>query len=394
MKWGVFHLQTVKLYEQDSYRRRFSAQVLSCAAEKGNWAVILNQTCFFPEGGGQPCDIGTLGAARVREVHIRAGEIIHLVDRPLEPGSRVEGEIDWDRRFDLTQQHSGEHIVSGIIHRLYGYDNVGFHMGADTVTVDWNGPLTRAQLAEIEEKANEILWADRETEIFVPSREELEKLDYRSKRELEGDVRIVRFPGADTCACCGTHVRRAGEVGLIRILSAQKLRDGVRCEMVSGRRALEYDRAVGEQNHRISVLLSAKERETASAVQKLQDEAERMKLKLAALEGERCQAFARRFAGAGNTLLLQDGLDSNELRRLTVAVMETCGGICAAFSAREVGGCAYCLGQRDGDLRLLVKELNQTLDGRGGGKPFFAQGAVKADRAAVERFFRARGWLI
>ncbi len=388
----MFDLQTVKLYEQDAYLRRFPAQVRSCVPEKKHWAVVLDQTCFFPEGGGQPCDLGALGDARVLDVQLRGEEIVHFVDRPLEPGGAVEGEIDWARRFDLTQQHSGEHIVSGIIHSLYGYDNVGFHLGTGVVTVDWNGPLTREQLAEVEKRANEIVWANRETEIFVPSRQELAGLKYRSKKELEGEVRIVRFPGADTCACCGTHVKRAGEVGLIRILSVQKLREGVRCEMVSGKRALEYDRAIGEQNHQISVLLSAKERETAAAAEKLHAENERLKYKLAALETERCQLAAQRYAGAGNCLLFWEGLDANELRRLAVAVMETCGGVCAAFSPREEGGCAYCLGQTDGDLRRLVKELNQALNGRGGGKPFFAQGAVKVERKAVEDFFQARGW--
>lgn len=390
----VLILKTVKLYEEDAYRRRFSARVLSCVSQKKNWAVILDQTCFFPEGGGQPCDLGTLGGARVVDVQLRGEEIIHTVDSPLEEGAAVEGEIDWARRFDLTQQHSGEHIVSGIIHSLYGYDNVGFHMGADVVTVDWNGPLTREQVSEIEEKANEVIWANRETEIFVPSREELASLPYRSKKELEGEVRIVRFPGADTCACCGTHVSRAGEVGLIRILSVQKLREGVRCEMVSGRRALEYDRAVGEQNHRISVLLSAKERETAGAVEKLQTENEALKYRLAGLETQLCQLTARQYAGVGNCLLFREGLDPNELRRLTVAVMETCGGICATFSAKGEGGFSYCLGQTGGDLRQLVKELNQALRGRGGGKPFFAQGAVQGSQEEIEAFFRSLGWAL
>ncbi len=388
----VFVLQTIKLYEQDAYKRSFTARVRSCVSEMKNWAVILDQTCFFPEGGGQPGDRGTLGGARVLDVQLREGEIIHIVDSPLEPGSQVEGKVDWARRFDLTQQHSGEHIVSGLIHSLYGYDNVGFHMGADLVTVDWNGPLTRAQLAEIEEKANEIIWANRETEIFVPSREELARLDYRSKKELEGEVRIVRFPGADTCACCGTHVRRAGEVGLIRILSAQKFREGVRCEMVSGRRALKYDRAIGDQIHQISVLLSAKEQETALAVEKLHAENQRLKYRLSALEAEWCRLTARQYAGAGNCILFRDGLNANELRRLAVAVMESCGGVCAAFSLKAEGGYAYCLGEEGGDLRQLVKELNQALNGRGGGKPFFAQGAVRADQTAIRAFFRGRGW--
>lgn len=386
---GMWLLDTVKLYEQDAYQTQFQARVLTCQPLEGKkkepprWQVTLDQTCFYPEGGGQPCDYGVLGEARVTDVQIQGGVVSHTVDQALEIGAQVFGKIDWERRFDLMQQHSGEHIVSGIVHSLFGYDNVGFHMGADLITVDWNGILTREDLLEIERRANALIWQDRETEITVPTREELPTLEYRSKKALEWPVRIVTFPGADTCACCGTHVRRAGEIGLVKLLSVVKMRSGVRVEMVAGARAYRYLAQVTEENHRTSQLLSAKEGETAAYVQKLYDEHQALKQKCAALETACNAALAEQYAGKGDCLLFTEGLDSNGLRRLAVAVMERCGGVCMALSPNE-GGYAYCIGREGGDVRPLVKELNQALQGRGGGKPNFAQGAVKADRNEIQ----------
>ncbi len=381
-------METKKIYDTDAYQRQFTSRVLTCTPEKKQWRVTLEQTCFYPEGGGQPCDLGTLGGARVLDVQISDGVIYHTVDRPLEPGTVAAGEIDWPRRFDLMQQHSGEHIVSGIVHSLFGYDNVGFHMGADVITVDWNGILTREQLAEVELRANEIIWQNRETEITTPDRDALDTLEYRSKKALEWPVRIVTFPGADTCACCGTHVRRAGEIGLIKLLSVVRMREGVRVEMLSGRRAYQYCARIAEENHKTSRLLSAKEMGTAAYVQKLYEEHQQLKARYAALETAHNAALAEQYRGRGDCCLFAEGLDTNALRRLTVAVMESCGGLCAAFSPNQSGGFSYCIGQEGGDVRPLVKELNQVLHGRGGGKPHFAQGAVQATRREIETFFQ------
>ena len=385
-------METVRLYDDDAYLTECSAKVLSCTPLQKHWDVVLDRTCFYPEGGGQPCDFGTLNDAHVTDVQIRDGIIHHTADRPLAPGSTVHGKIECSRRFDLMQQHSGEHIASGIVHRLFGYDNVGFHMGTDVITVDWNGLLTREDLRTIESEANRVVWQDRETEIFIPAPPELEALEYRSKKALDWPVRIVRFPGADTCACCGTHVRRAGEIGLIKLLSVVRMRGGVRVEMISGQRALAYCTRIQEENRRTSLLLSAKETETAAAVQKLYDEHQALKERRAELEAAYCSAVAGQYRGQGSCLLLVGSTDTNSLRRLAVAVMETCGGCCAVFSPNQSGGYAWCIGQEGGDVRALVKELNQALHGRGGGKPHFAQGAVQAGAEEIREFFRAHGF--
>ncbi len=379
-----------KLYEADPFLTRFSAVVESCAQGKKGWDVVLDRTAFYPEGGGQPYDSGVLGGVKVLEVHERDGRVVHTCDGPLEAGTAVEGEIDWDRRFDLMQNHSGEHIVSGIAHARWGCDNVGFHMGSDVITIDLNVLLDEGQLRELEGAANRYIWEDHPISITFPAPEELAELEYRSKKELAGRVRIVSFPGADTCACCGTHVASSGQVGLVKLLSAQKFRDGVRIELVCGGRAVRYCSAVLEQNHRVSNLLSAKPFETGAAAERLLRENEQLKLQLQETQERQFAGLARQYAGVGDTVLFQPGLTPDGLRRLCDAVLHTCGGLCACFSGEDGQGYKYAVGVSGGDVRALVKELNAALNGRGGGKPNFAQGSVQAPRAEIEAFFASR----
>ena len=376
-----------KLYEAQPYLSRFSAVVESCTQGKKGWDILLDQTAFYPEGGGQPYDTGVLGGVKVLEVHQREGRVVHTCDAPLEVGSRVEGQLDWSRRFDLMQHHSGEHIVSGIAHRRFGCDNVGFHMGSDVITIDLNVELTAQQVAQLEEEANRYIWEDHPIAVTYPTPEELEQLDYRSKKALTGQVRIVSFPGADTCACCGTHVSSSGQVGLVKLLSCQKFREGVRIELVCGKRAMDYLSQVWEQNHQISNLLSAKTMQTAPAVRRLLDENAALKSRILTLEERQFDALARQYAGQGDVTVFEEGLSPDSLRRLCGAVQAGCGGRCACFSGTDETGYQYAIGKPGGDLRPLVKALNQALRGRGGGKPDFVQGSVPAAREAILAFF-------
>ena len=379
--------ETRRLYYEDVYRKEFTATVVECREQKKGYVVILDESAFYPEGGGQPSDVGTLGDAKVTEVHEKDGELLHYTDKALEVGAKVEGKIDWARRFDLMQQHSGEHMVSGIIHEKYGYDNVGFHMGSDVITVDLNGMLDDAQLAEIEREVNERVWENKEVVITYPDAEELKTIDYRSKKELTGQVRIVTFPGVDVCACCGTHVTHTGEIGMVKLLSVVKFHDGIRMEMVCGKRVLDYLNMVNEQNHQISMKLSAKMDRTADAVQRLQDENFRMKGQVARMEEEMFRAEAKKWEGAGSVLIFKEGLEADSVRKLADAVMNTCEGCCAVFSRNEDGSYKYAMGEIDGDLRQYTKEMNAALNGRGGGKPFFVQGSVQATEAEIRNFF-------
>lgn len=377
-----------KLYEVQPYLTHFSAVVQSCTQGKKGWDICLDQTAFYPEGGGQPYDTGTLGGVKVLEVHQRESHVVHTCQAPLEVGSQVEGSIDWPRRFDLMQHHSGEHIVSGIAHRRFGCDNVGFHMGNDVITIDLNVELTAEQVAQLEAEANQYIWEDHPIAITYPTPEELEHLDYRSKKALTGQVRIVSFPGADTCACCGTHVSSSGQVGLVKLLSCQKFREGVRIELVCGKRALDYLSQVWEQNHQVSNLLSAKTMQTGAAVRRLLEENAALKSRILTMEERQFADLAQRYTGAGDVVVFEPGLSPDSLRRLCGAVQTACGGRCACFSGEDGSGYQYAIGQPGGNLRPLVQALNQALQGRGGGKPDFVQGSLAAKQEEIQAFFR------
>ena len=379
-----------KLYEENPFLTQFTATVESCIQGKKGFDICLDQTAFYPEGGGQPYDTGVLGGGQVLEVHERDGRVVHTCDQPLEVGATVEGTIDWARRFDLMQHHSGEHIVSGIAHAKWGCENVGFHMGADVITIDLSLVLDEAQLRELEDAANQYIWENHPIVITYPTPEELAVLEYRSKKELSGRVRIVSFPGADTCACCGTHIASSGQVGLVKLLSAQKFREGVRIELICGGRALRYLSRIMEQNHQVSNLLSAKIFETGAAVQRLQEENAALKSRILTMEDQHFAALAEQYQDTGDVLLFEDGLSPDGLRRLCDQILKVCGGRCACFSGQEGQGYKYAIGQKGGDLRAFVKEMNQALNGRGGGKPEFVQGSAQAGRPEIEAFFTNR----
>ncbi|MBR4992046.1 MAG: alanyl-tRNA editing protein [Clostridia bacterium] len=377
---------TEKLYYTDSFMTEFTAAVLSCEQGKEGWQVVLDRTAFYPEGGGQPADHGTLGGARVTDVREKEGLILHTCDKALAVGESVTGVIDWARRFDHMQQHSGEHVVSGIICARYGCDNVGFHLGKDMVTIDFNHDIDPADLPAIEAQANAFLWSDTPIHIRFLEGEALKQAEYRSKKYIPGLVRLVAFPGADCCACCGTHVNTAGQVGLVKLLFCQKFREGVRIELLCGKRAFDYLSSTWEQNLVVSRALSAKPMQTAAAVERLQGELESVKLRCADLETADCARKAREYAGKGDVLRLEGPMSADSVRRLCDAVLDTCGGRCAVF-AGEADNYKYAIGTRDGDVRPLVKELNAALNGRGGGKPNFAQGSVVGDQSAIKAFF-------
>ena len=374
---------TQRLYYENAYLQEFTATVVSCEPEKSGCAVVLDRTAFYPEGGGQPGDRGTLGGVNVTDTRERGGEVVHLCDGPLEPGTTVEGKLDWLRRHDHMQQHSGEHLVSGLICYVYHCDNVGFHMGAETVTIDFNHSIPSDALPLLEEAANRKLWQGLPIVVSHPTPEELEALDYRSKKELSGDVRIVTIPGADCCACCGTHLRQTSEIGLVKLLSIKPFREGVRIEMVAGDRAYRYFRAVCEQNHAISVALSAKERETAAAVERLKGELADARYRLVGVENRLFDALAASHAREPFALVFEDGLSPDALRRLCERLAAVCSDGAAVFTCADGEGWRYA-------VKLppeRVKAMNAALKGRGGGRDGFAQGSVGAGRAEIEAFF-------
>ncbi len=377
---------TKKLYYEDSHQDSFGAKVLSCAwnEKKACYEVILDQTVFFPEGGGQYADTGVLGGAKVLDVQERGDEIIHSTDQALEPGTEVEGTIDYQERFSKMQQHTGEHIVSGIIHRTFGYDNVGFHLGQELVTMDFNGTFTEDELRQVELEANEAVIKNLQVVVTYPSKEELDRLDYRSKKELTGQVRIVEIPGYDVCACCAPHVELTGEIGIIRLIDAVKYKGGTRVTMVCGFRALKDYRMKEDNVREISRMLSAKPEESAQAVHRLQDEARMWKEKFIRAQSRAMEQILEKLPeSVENYVLFEEDVDKNVARRFVDEGKNKCSGICAIFVGNDENGYRYILGSKNVDLKAYSKAFHEALGGKGGGKGEMVQGTVPASEAEV-----------
>ena len=380
-------MQTRALYYEDGYCSRFTATVLSCTERDESWAVTLDVTAFYPEGGGQAGDTGTLGSVRVLDTQEEKETVVHLCDGPLAPGDRVEGVIDFDRRFDLMQQHTGEHMLSGLVHKRYGYHNKGYHVGADAVTVDFDGVIPVEDLPILEAELNAGIWQNVPLKCWIPSPEELPGVNYRTKRPLPWPVRIVEIPGFDSCACCGLHVAATGAVGCIKLLSIVGFRGGSRLEMVSGKRAWQVLNAAFEQNRQVSQAFSAQPDQTGSAARRMNEVAAELKTRITQLERERNAIVANSYVNHGDVLHFADGLDPVLVRELADAIAEVCGGRAAVFSGSDESGYSCCLVTRQGDLRPLGKAMNAALNGRGGGKPNCHQGRVQASRTEIEAFF-------
>ena len=387
---------TQKYYEADAYRREADAVILAAEPDgRGGGKLALDGTVFYPEGGGQPADHGTLtlpDGARltVTDVHEQGGVIWHRVDAlpdTAAPGTAVTGRIDWAWRFDKMQQHTGEHILSGILHQMFGAENVGFHIGSDAVRMDTSVPISAEGLREAELAANRIVWQNVPVLITYPTREELARMTYRSKKEIEGQVRIVTIPGADVCACCGTHTAATGAVGQIKILAAENYKGGVRLSIVCGERALLAAQAMRQRQADIGALLSAKPSETAHAVHRVYDEYTALKFSHFGLCSELFDALAAQVAPGADAIRIVPGLDPDGLHRLAARLSEATTGLCAALTANEKGT-GYCLAQAGGDLRALTKALNTALNGRGGGKPGICQGSCAAAPEQVETFLK------
>lgn len=381
---------TEKLFYQDSHRSTFTAIVQEVRPSGNGYEIILDRTAFFPEGGGQSSDTGSLGGVSVSDVQEIDGKIIHYTEGPLVEGTEVEGCIDWTERFSKMQQHTGEHIVSGLIHKIYGYHNVGFHLGTDSVTLDFNGVVPKEKLHEIEQLANEAVAKNLPVQVLYPTDEELSKISYRSKIEIEGQVRIVVIDGYDVCACCAPHVKQTGEIGLIKLVGMQNYKGGVRISMLCGFRALEDYYQKEKNNREIAVMLSAKEYETAVEVERLQEELAMKKAKIAELEQKFLEQKVETLDVSGEIVCLFEETDPVMTRELVNLLLKKGAKMAAVFSGNEREGYRYVLGSRSLDVRKNGKLLNEAFHGRGGGKPEMVQGTVQGKREEIEAFLNCR----
>lgn len=382
---------TERLFDQDSYLKEFQATVLDCEKEGENvWSVVLDRTAFFPEGGGQSGDCGVLGTIEVTGTIEKDGIIYHLVKEPLQVGQAVEGKIDFSTRFDKMQQHTGEHIVSGIVSSLYGYHNVGFHLGDEVTTFDFDGELSKEQVLDLENRVNEVVFANVPVVVTYPEHEKLSTLEYRSKIEIEGQVRLVTIEGIDVCACCAPHVKRTGEVGIVKIISCERHRGGCRLTILCGRRALKEYQRKQEISGRISAVLSAKPEKLDEAVERLLEQNQQLREQLNQVQTryiqEKLQGITKESACV---CIFEENLDSIAVRNFVNAAMEKCDGICGAFLGNDEKGYHYILGSRSQDVREAARELNESFNGKGGGKPQMVQGSLRGKETEIRKVLEA-----
>lgn len=382
---------TEKLYYIDSHMKKFTAAVVSCEQVKDRFEVVLDRTAFFPEGGGQLADTGFIGEAQVLDAHEKNGEVVHYVNQELTVGESYECEINWLQRFRRMQNHTGEHIVSGLVHEKYGCNNVGFHMGRDMVTIDFDGDISSQQLAEIEQEANLAVAANIEVKTGFPEAEVLKELEYRSKLELTENVRIVEIPGVDMCACCAPHVYTTAEVGIIKILGSERRRrggEGVRVFMLSGLDAYDYFCKIHDNNSAVSAMTSVPREETAKGVERLLKDIERLKSRATELGREVAKIRADAIEETeGNVCIFDSVLEEPALREIVNAAMEKCSGIAGVFSGSDESGYRYIMGSKSIDLRINGKTINSAICGRGGGKPEMIQGSCTASAEIIREFF-------
>ncbi len=383
-------IKTIPLYDTNPYETVFEATVLSCqeatdASHQGLYQVILDQTQFFPEQGGQTPDKGILAGQQVLDVQIENGAISHYLRQPLTNDSKVEAQVDWRYRFSNMQQHTGEHIFSGLVHSRYGYENVGFHLSDNIVTMDYNGTLSPQQVHELELEANRCIWANVPVVASFPTEAELSTIAYRSKKELDGAIRIVTIGDIDSCACCAPHVSTTAQVGILKVMSVQSYKGGVRLSILCGERALEAFAQQWEISSQLTNLLSVPATEHLDAIKRLQAEKEQLRQENTNLQ--RNVLFEKLNQ---DRIYFELNLDSTIQREAVNHLVENNAGICAIFSQDQEGKGEYrfIIASADTDCRPIAAELREVFGARGGGSAQMIQGSVGATESELREWVR------
>ena len=378
---------TEKLYYVDAYIKEFEATVIDSYTEGERNVAILDRTAFFPEEGGQSADTGYIGDACVTDVREKGGVIRHYTDTLLTVGERYTCRIDFADRFEKMQCHTAEHIISGAINRLYGLENVGFHLGATEVTMDVNGYLTREQLDEIELIANRAVFDNVPVKTSFPSADELGTMTYRSKLDLTENVRIVEVEGYDLCACCAPHVAYTGEIGLIKILDFEKHRGGLRINIAAGYRALRDYREKYSNVLKISALFSEPQATVSAAAESFLAAYEEQKARLKATGLANARLEAKLLSVTDSSLVCYyPEMNMDELRELVNSAKSKVGGILVALTGKD-GDYKYVMTSATVDLSPIYKRINADLLGRGGGRDNMIQGSFATDLETVTRYF-------
>ena len=377
---------TEKLFDRDPYANAFSGTVIDCQPVDGGYQVVLDRTMFFPEQGGQTSDTGFIEDAQVLDVQIKDGIIYHLCDRELEMGAAIEGQIDWTRRFNNMQQHTGEHIFTGLAHNRFGAENVGFHLSDNVVTLDLNVDLSAEDIASLEQRANLVIAANIPVNCWFPGEAELAVTEYRSKGEVDGPVRLVEIEGVDICACCAPHVASTGEVGMLKVQSAVKYKGGVRVSILCGMRALkDYRRriAINEASYQA---LNCMEDEIPEKIRKLMDQVKGLQYELASFKAEKLRKEMESISGEQkDAMIFTDEADAKAMRDVVNTLVEMHSGICGVFAGNDDDGYNYIVGSASVDCKELAAKMREELSAKGGGSPQMIQGSVKASAEQIKK---------
>lgn len=376
---------TERLYYADSYRRVFDAQVLDVTPHERGHAVVLDRTAFFPTSGGQPHDLGTLGGAEVIDVLDNDGFVIHVVTRPL--AGAVRGEIKWTRRFDHMQQHTGQHVLSQAALRALGAQTLSVHFGAERCTLDLELADPGAErVAAMEDLANTVVFEDRVVLTRMVDDAVLADLGLRRPAKKRGEIRVIEVEGFDRSACGGTHVRRTGEIGLIKVRRWERYKGGVRVEFLCGWRALRDYRWKAALVSDLAASFTVKDREVADAIARLAGQLEEQERTAADLRDRLLEREAREYlaraAAAGSAKIVAAVLDRPVDEAAALAgkiVAEDLAAVAFATGGRLIIACSPSLGI---NAAVVLRAVLEPLGGRGGGRLEFAQGAVPADAMA------------
>ncbi len=378
---------TTKLYENDSYIKDFSAIVLSCEEKDGAYFVVLDKTAFFPEGGGQDADKGKIGDADVLDVQIKDDIIYHKLEKPLEIGLTVDCNIDWEKRFSRMQNHTGEHIVSGVIHSLFGYNNVGFHMNDTLVTLDVDGPLNDDDIKKVELKSNKAIYENKNIKAIYPTAEELPNYDYRSKLDITEGVRLIEIEDYDLCACCAPHVAKTGEIGIIKIIGYIPYKKGTRIEMLCGFLAFNDYSNLHSINKSVMNMLSAKRFEIAESVERIQGELGNARAENKKLMSELATLKMEKHFNGNRACVFIDSVSYDELRNCSNTLIEEYE-YCYLFSNTDNDNYIYVVSSKENNVRELVQNLNKTFNGKGGGRDTYAQGKITGTKDEILAYFK------
>ena len=391
-------MSTIKLYDSLPYETEFTAKIIKISSfdkEKKLYELVLDKTLFFPEAGGQSCDKGNINIENsttiVERVVIDNEDVItHIIhsEIPLQleklAKAEIYGKIDWIHRFSNMQQHSAEHIFSGIVHRKYGFENVGFHLSDNNVTMDYSGYLTPEQVAEIEFETNRVIAQNISITCYYPNENELNNINYRCKSELSGDIRIVEIKGIDICACCCPHVKQTGEIGLMKVISSIRYKGGTRLSILCGFRALEYFNSLYAQMGELKSLLSAEQSEVVNTVTLLRNEKDELKNKLIEVSKNLLISEIDNLPTGSPALIFADEINPKSQREALNYLISKRNNYCGILVGNDKKGYSYLIGSNNLDSVLVQAKLKEGLNAKGGGKKEMIQGFIEASKNEIE----------